>query len=104
MNEFRENYDDYKAAGVRLLEVSVDNAPIQKAWAESVGSVSFPLLADFHPKAEVAMAYGIYNDERGIAGRATFVIDAEGVVRDARTYPPGSLPDADELLGVASGL
>ena len=104
MTEFRENYDDYEAAGVRLLEVSVDNAPIQKAWAESVGGVSFPLLADFHPKAEVAMAYGIYNDERGIAGRATFVIDAEGVVRDARTYPPGSLPDAAELLGVASGL
>lgn len=49
------------------------------------------------------MAYGIYNDERGIAGRATFVIDAEGVVRDARTYPPGSLPDAAELLGVAAG-
>ena len=90
--------------GVRVLEVSVDNAPIQKAWAESLGGVPFPLLADFHPKAEVAMAYGIYNDERGIAGRATFVIDAEGVVRDARTYPPGSFPDAAELLGVATGL
>ncbi len=81
----------------------MDNAPIQKAWAESVGGVSFPLLADFHPKAEVAMAYGIYNDERGIAGRATFVIDADGVVRDVRTYPPGSMPDAAELLGVATG-
>ncbi len=50
------------------------------------------------------MEYGIYNDERGIAGRATFVIDGEGVIRESRAYPPGQLPDPLQLLEVARSL
>ena len=43
-------------------------------------------MADFHPKGEVTKLYGIYNDERGAANRAVFIVDKEGVVRFARTY------------------
>ncbi len=82
----------------------MDNAPVQKAWAESLGGVGFPLLADFHPKGAVAKAYGIYNGERGIAGRASFVIDRGGVIRDSRAYPPGEFPDPVALLETAKGL
>ncbi len=52
----------------------------------------------------MAQAYEVYNAERGIASRASFVIDRDGVIRDARTYPPGSLPDPAALLEVARAL
>jgi len=52
----------------------------------------------------VAQAYGIYNEERGVAGRSSFVIDSKGVIKDARTYPPGELSDPQELLEIAKGL
>lgn len=84
--------------------MSVDSFASQKAFAEANGGISFKLLADFHPKGAVAKAYGIYNEERGVAGRSSFVIDREGVIRDARTYPPGELPDPQELLEIAKGL
>ncbi len=52
----------------------------------------------------MARAYGVYNDERGIASRASFVIDRDGVIRDAQTYPPGNLPEPAALLEVARAL
>ncbi|MBT4072134.1 MAG: redoxin domain-containing protein [Chloroflexi bacterium] len=101
MKRFRENQDDYKNAGVTILDVSVDSFASQKAFAEANGGIDFYLLADFNPKGAVAQAYGVYNEERGVAGRSSFVIDSDGVIQDARTYPPGELPDPQELLGIA---
>jgi peroxiredoxin (alkyl hydroperoxide reductase subunit C) len=83
--------------------VSVDSFASQKAFAEANGGISFKLLADFHPKGAVAQAYGIYNEDRGVAGRSSFVIDSSGLILDARTYPPGELPDPRELLVNAKG-
>ena len=51
-----------------------------KIWAEQEG-FTFPLLADFWPHGAVAQAYGVFNDDRGMANRGTFVIDKAGVVR-----------------------
>ena len=45
-----------------MIEVSVDNMPTQKAWANELGGVPFPIVSDFHPKGEVAQAYGVYNE------------------------------------------
>lgn len=78
--------------------MSVDSVATQKAWAESMGGVPFPIAADFHPKAAVAQAYGVYNDERGTAFRSMFLIDEEGVVRYSKMYEQGTRPDADEAL------
>ncbi len=81
-----------------MLEISVDNVPSQKAWADSLGGIDFPLLADFHPKAEVAKTYGVYNEDRGTAMRSVFLIDENGVIRDSEVFPQGMIPNATEVL------
>ena len=53
---------------------------MHRTWAESEG-YEFGLLSDFWPHGEVAKAYGVFDDERGIATRGTFIIDKTGVVR-----------------------
>lgn len=73
-------------------------------WAGSLGGVSFPLLADFHPKGEVAKAYGIYLEAAGISDRATVIIDAAGEVAHASSVGPGGKRDMDELLGICREL
>lgn len=78
----RDDYGEYEAAGVQVLAVSCDTGPSQKKWAEEQG-YQFPVLSDFWPHGEVAKAYGVFNEERGCAFRATFVIDRNGVVVDA---------------------
>lgn len=80
MCQLRDNLAEFATANARVLAVSVDSKYTLRAYAEAEG-LDFDLLADFWPHGEVARRYGIFNAERGMAGRATFVIDADGVLR-----------------------
>lgn len=83
----------------QVLGVSVDNFESLRAFAESLGLEDTLLLADFHPKGAVAEAYGVYLDRFGISGRATFVIDKQGIVQGAAlTDTPGEDIDEDQYL------
>jgi glutaredoxin len=62
------------------------------------------LLADFHPKGEVAKAYGLYLDGAGITDRATVIIDADGVVRHASSVGPAGKRNISELAGLCEQL
>ena len=60
------------------------------------------MLGDFHPHGKVAQAYGVFDDDRGTANRAVFIVDKEGVVRFSRVYGNASeLNTADILAEVA---
>ena len=79
-----------------MLGVSVDSVYSHKVYSDSLGSLWYPLLADFHPKGAVADSYGIMTDE-GYNERACFLIDKQGIVRDVEIYERG-LPDAAKLI------
>jgi peroxiredoxin len=78
----RDDLGRYEAAGARLLAVSCDSRFVQKKWSDEMG-YGFPLLADNWPHGAVAKAYGAFNEALGCANRATFVIDAAGVIVDS---------------------
>ena len=40
----------------------------------------------------------MFNDERGMDKRSAFVVDAQGVIRYAKVYEPGTIPESKELL------
>ena len=90
----------FRAAHTQVLGVSVDSVYCHLNWAKDLGGISFPLLADFHPKGEVARAYGLYLDGAGITDRATVIIDADGVVRHASSVGPGGKRDIAELAAL----
>ena len=69
-------FDD---SNTQVFAVSTDNTPSQKKFAEDL-KLTFPILSDF-AKRDVARAYGVLVPERGIANRATFVIDTEGKIQ-----------------------
>jgi len=89
--------DRFLAANTQVLGVSVDSTYCHANWAMSLGGVSFPLLADFHPKGAVASSYGLYLEQAGITDRATVIIDADGVVRHVSSVTPAGKRDIDEL-------
>ncbi len=64
----------------QVLGISVDHVPCLKAWAESLGGISFPLLSDFNPLGAVARKYGVKRKE-GFSERAIFVLDKYGIIR-----------------------
>jgi mycoredoxin-dependent peroxiredoxin len=69
-----------EGANARVLTVSVDSMFAHRTWADQEG-YEFALLSDFWPHGEVAQAYGVFDDSRGVAIRGTFIIDTSGVVR-----------------------
>jgi peroxiredoxin len=69
------------SAAVEVLGISVDSLWSHKAFAAQQG-ISYPLLADFHPKGAVAEKYGVYLADRGISARTAFVIGKDGKIRE----------------------
>lgn len=80
-----------------MLSASTDSQFVQRAFGTSLGGVTHPILADYHPKGQVAKAYGVYNEEAGLSRRAVFVIDKSGVIRYKQVYAQG-LPSVEEVL------
>ena len=80
-----------------MLSASADSQYSQRAFGVGLGMVTHPILADWHPKGEVAKAYGVWNDRGGNPIRSVFIIDKSGVVRFSREYT-GGLPNVDEVL------
>ena len=79
MQGFVEAQEEFARLGAQVLGISVDSFAAANAFAESLGA-DFPLLGDW-PLNAVARAYGVYNEERFIANRVTFVIDKDRVIR-----------------------
>ncbi|MDO4246269.1 MAG: peroxiredoxin [Deinococcus sp.] len=76
--EYSGRQDDFADADTVVLGINRDSVYAHKAWAAEYG-IEVPLLADM--RLDVARQYGVALDERGISGRAVFLIDKEGVVR-----------------------
>ena len=84
----RDDLADFQNDDVQILAISADHPYALKAWSEAQG-FDFPLLSDFWPHGEVAKAYGVFNESRGMAVRGTFLVDEDGVVRFAEVNGPG---------------
>ena len=92
---FRDDLQQFEQLGAQVLGISVDSVWTHGAFAKSLG-VTYPLLADFHPKGAVAKAYGLYVEEKGITKRATVVVDKSGKVSWVKEH--GEQRDNKELL------
>ncbi|WP_342452993.1 peroxiredoxin [Demequina sp. B12] len=80
---------------VAVAVVSCDSLFTLKAWGE-VHTYDAPLLSDFWPHGEAARAYGVFNEDKGLAGRGSFLIDAQGVLRWSVVSPMGQARDVDD--------
>jgi glutaredoxin len=77
--------------------------PCLKAWADSLGGITYPLLSDFYPHGQVAQAYGVLRSE-GYSERAIFVVDKRGVIRYVDVHDIDSQPDNEVLFRVLAEL
>jgi alkyl hydroperoxide reductase subunit AhpC len=73
--------------------VSVDSTYVLRKWADTE-DFGFSLLSDFWPHGGVASLYGVFDTDRGLARRGTFVIDKSGVVRWKVINP---IPEARDI-------
>ena len=97
LSVYQEVLPQFEEAGAQLVGISVDGAFCHKAFQEHHG-LTIPLLADFHPKGEIAKAYGVYSEEYGVAGRALVMVGPDGVVQWSYLSPPLEVPGANLIF------
>jgi len=92
---------------VQLVGVSIDSQFTHFAWRDTpvnkggIGPVGFPMVADV--RHEIVRAYGVEHQD-GVAFRATFLIDKDGVVQhqQVNNLPLGR--EVDEILRLVDAL
>jgi peroxiredoxin len=89
--------------GAQLIGLSVDSAWCHLAY-KADRKLSFPLLADFHPKGAVAKSYGVFRDDDDTTERAIFVLDADHNIAWSYVSPVGISPGVNGALRAVEAL
>jgi peroxiredoxin (alkyl hydroperoxide reductase subunit C) len=98
--EFGRLNADFSDRDAQVLGASVDNEFVHYAWRvqhQDLLDLPFPMLADV--KRELASALGVLGDD-GVAQRATFVIDPDGVIQFAMATAGSVGRNVSEVLRV----
>src|ERR1700753_2931662 len=80
LRAFRADFPELTRDDVEMLPVSVDSMRSPRAGT-GAEVFNFELLSDFWPHGDVSRSYGVFDGDRGLATRGTFIIDKGGVVR-----------------------
>ena len=80
-----------------VIGISVDNLPTLFAWTKQMGEVWFPVVSDFWSHGAVADTYGVLRSD-GLAERALFVIDKQGIIRSIEVRDINTMPDFAKLV------
>jgi peroxiredoxin (alkyl hydroperoxide reductase subunit C) len=98
----------FRKRGVEVVGVSIDSQFTHFAWRTTavkeggIGPIGFPMVADV--KHEITRAYGIEHPDAGVAMRASFLIDRDGIIQHqvVNNLPLGR--NVDEMLRMVDAL
>lgn len=79
---FSDLADEFADRDCQVLGASIDSEFVHLAWRqhhEDLKDLKIPLLSDI--KRELSGALGILHPQEGVANRATFLVDPEGIIR-----------------------
>lgn len=79
---FGDLIEEFEDRNTQVLGGSTDSEFVHWAWRkhqDELTDLPFPLLADV--KRELTTALGILDEEEGVAQRATYIVDPEGIIR-----------------------
>lgn len=96
---------DFADRDAQVLGVSVDSEFVHLAWRkdrEELRNLPFPMLSDI--KRELSTELGVLDAEAGVAQRATYIVDPEGVIRFVYVTDLNVGRSPEEVLRVLDGL
>ncbi|MBK9263019.1 MAG: peroxiredoxin [Polyangiaceae bacterium] len=103
--EFGRRNSDFHDRDAQLLGASTDSHYVHLAWRKDHADLKhlpFPMLAD--TKRELSSALGILHKQEGVALRATFIVDPDGIIRFATVNDLSVGRSVNEVLRVLDAL
>ncbi len=105
LEDLQDKYADLKKSGVEVLSVSTDTHFVHKAWQDHsprISKIEYPMVAD--PDHAISKAYEVLRAEGGVADRATFIIDPEGLIKSIEITDEPIGRNATELVRKVNAL
>jgi lipoyl-dependent peroxiredoxin subunit C len=96
---------EFRARDAQLLGASTDSEYVHLAWRrdkEELKDLPFPMLADV--KRELTTALGTLDADAGVAQRATYIVDPQGVIRFVYVTDLNVGRNPEEVLRVLDAL
>jgi peroxiredoxin len=97
LSVYQEVLPQLEERKAKLIGISVDGVFCHRAF-QSHMNLDIPLLADFHPKGDVARKYGVWAEKYGTSNRALVVVDETGTVTWSYLSPPLEVPGANLIF------
>jgi len=99
LGDLADHYAELQGLGVEVYSVSTDTHFVHKAWHEAsdtIGKIPYPMIGD--PSGAITNNFDVMRPGQGVAERATFVIDPDGVIQILEISCEGVGRNAAELL------
>ncbi len=103
--EFGRLNKEFNMRDAQVLGASTDSEFVHLAWRQhhdDLKTLPFPMLSDI--KRELSESLGIIDQNAGVAKRATFVVDPEGIIRFAMVTDLSVGRNPSEVLRVLDAL
>jgi peroxiredoxin len=99
LGDMADNYEAFQALGVEIYSVSTDTHFTHKAWhdtSDTITKIRYPMIGD--PTGTITRNFDVLRDGQGLADRATFLIDPDGIIQFVEMTAEGIGRNATELL------
>ncbi len=99
LGDVADHYAELQKLGVEVYSVSSDTHFVHKAWhdtSDTIAKIQYTMLGD--PTWQISQNFDCLREGEGLADRATFIIDPQGVIQAMEITAEGIGRDAEDLL------
>ncbi len=99
LGDLADKYEELQSRGVEVFSVSTDTHFTHKAWhdaSDTIGKIQYTMIGD--PTGEITRNFDVMREGQGLADRATFLVDPEGIIQAMEITAEGIGRDADDLV------
>lgn len=99
LGDVADHYEELQKRNVEVYSVSTDTHFTHKAWHDSsdtIAKIQYTMIGD--PTGQLTRNFDVMREDQGLADRATFIVDPEGVIQAMELTAEGIGRDASDLL------
>lgn len=99
LGDVADHYEELQKMGVEVFSVSTDTHFTHKAWhdsSETINKIQYAMIGD--PVGIITRNFDAMREAEGLADRATFIVDPDGIIQAMEITAEGIGRDATDLV------
>ncbi|MGD9661294.1 MAG: alkyl hydroperoxide reductase subunit C [Porticoccaceae bacterium] len=99
LGDVADHYQELQQMGVEVYSVSTDTHFTHKAWhdaSDTIAKIQYTMVGD--PTGTITRNFGVMREDQGLADRATFIVDPQGIIQASEVTAEGIGRNAEDLM------